>query len=72
MTQPAKVPSQEAIDRSVARLREACEMLDALNTFLDDAIAQVAAENRRSPLYLRRLERAKKLLDSHKVEETKK
>lgn len=70
MTEKVKLPSPEAINRSVARLREACEMLDALNLFLDDAIAQIEAENRKSPLYAYRLQRAKRLLDSRSLEKS--
>lgn len=40
----------------------------ALTIFMDDAIAQIEAENRRSPLYVRRLESAKRLLDSRNQE----
>jgi hypothetical protein len=63
MTQELRIPDRETVDRSVARWQEVCQMLDALNLFLDEAIAQVEAENRRSPLHRHRLERAKKLLD---------
>lgn len=70
MNNQLKIPDAETRAKSVARLREVCQMIDALNLFLDDAIAHVEAENRRSPLYIRRLERAKKLLDSHKQEKS--
>lgn len=62
MTEKPKLPDQAAIDRSVVRLRETCRQLEALTIFMDDAIAQIEAENRKSPLYVYRLERAKKLL----------
>lgn len=68
MTEKAKLPDQAAIDRAVARLSETCRQLDALTLLLDDAIAQVEAENRRSPLYIHRQERAKRLLGSRKQE----
>ena len=68
MTQQLTIPDPEARARAVARLREACQMLDALNLFMDDAIAQIEAENRKSPLYAYRLQRAKRLLDSHSLE----
>lgn len=71
MTQQPRIPDPETKARSVARLREACEMLDALNLFLDDAIAQIEAENRKSPLYAYRLQRAKRLLDSGSLEKAK-
>lgn len=68
MTEKAKLPSPEAINRATDRLREACQMLDALNLFMDDVIAQIEAENRKSPLYAYRLRRAKRLLDSQPLE----
>ena len=68
MTEKAKLPSPEAINRATDRLSKACDMLDALNVFLDDALAQIEAENRKSPLYVYRLQRAKRLLDSRSLE----
>jgi hypothetical protein len=64
MTQTVQIPDPEKFKHGVQKLQEACKMLDALNVLLDEAIAQVEAENRRSPLYRYRLERAKKLLDA--------
>jgi hypothetical protein len=64
MNQPITVPDSETVARSVARWQEVCNRLDALNVLLDEAIAQVEEDNRRSPLYQYRLERAKKLLDA--------
>lgn len=71
MIQQSRMPDPEARARAVARLREACQMLDALNLFMDDAIAQIEAENRKSPLYAYRLQRAKRLLDSRSLEKSK-
>lgn len=68
MTQKAKLPDRAAIDRAIARMRETCRQLDALTLLLDDAIAQVEAENRPSPLYVHRLERARHLLNSRSSE----
>lgn len=68
MTASAKLPDPEKIQQGVEKSREACKLLDALNLILDDAIAQIEAENRRSPLYVYRLKRAKHLLDAHKEE----
>lgn len=70
MTQQPRIPDPETRARTLARLREACEMLDALNLFMDDAIAQIEAENRKSPLYVYRLQRAKRLLDSRSLEKS--
>lgn len=72
MTEKAKSPDPAAINRTVARLHETCQQLDALTLLLDDAIAQVEAENRKSPLYAYRLKRAKRLLDSPKPEKLEK
>ncbi len=70
MTQQPRIPDPETRARTLARLREACEMLDALNLFMDDAIAHIEAENRKSPLYVYRLQRAKRLLDSRSLEKS--
>lgn len=64
------MPSPEMFQHSAECLREACRQLDALNLILDDAIAQMDAINRSSPLYIRRLERAKKLLNSQSQPES--
>lgn len=72
MTEKAKLPDPAAINRAVIRLRETCRQLDALTLLLDDAIAQVEAENRKSPLYAYRLKRAKHLLDSGQPERLEK
>ena len=79
MNHHPRITDPETRARAVDRLREACRMLDALNLFLDDAlallgglspIAQVEAENRKSPLYAYRLQRAKCLLDSRYAEKS--
>ena len=63
MTQKVKLPDRNAIDRSVARLRETCHQLEALTMLMDDAIAKIEAENQKNPLYVRRIEKAKRLLN---------
>lgn len=65
-----RIPDPEMFQRSTERLREVCRQLDALNAVIYDAIAQMDAINRKSPLYIRRLERAKKLLDSQRQPES--
>ncbi|MFB2923079.1 hypothetical protein [Aerosakkonema funiforme] len=72
MNQQPRIPDPQTKARTVARLRETCQMLDALNVFLDDAISQVEAENHRNPLYIRRLQKAEELLDSRKQENLEK
>lgn len=69
MTQPAQLPDPEKMQRGGERLREACQMLDALNLMLDDVDRSNRAENRYSPLYIHRLEKAKRLLDSRQEEQ---
>jgi hypothetical protein len=63
MSQP-KIPDAETRARSVANWRETIRKIDALTYALDELIAMVEAENRRSPLTLYRLnklDRAKSL-----------
>ena len=55
MTEKATLPEPAAINRAITRLRETCRQLNALTLLLDDAIALVEAENRKSPLYAYRL-----------------
>ncbi|NER32713.1 MAG: hypothetical protein F6J93_01310 [Oscillatoria sp. SIO1A7] len=70
MTKSKRIPDPEMFERSAECFREVCRKLDALNLVLDDAIAQMDAINRSSPLYIRRLERAKRLLDSQRQPES--
>lgn len=60
MTPKVKLPAQSAIDRSVTRLQATCQQLEALTMLMDDAIAVGEAENRQSPLYTYRIQKAKR------------
>lgn len=50
MNNQPRIPDPETRKRSVERLREVCRQFDALNLLLDEAIAQVEADIRNSPL----------------------
>jgi hypothetical protein len=58
-----KIPDAETRARSIANWRKTIRKIDALNYTLDELIAMVEAENRRSPLMLYRLNK----LDRTKV-----
>ena len=56
-----QTPKPEAFQRAAKRLNEACYQLDALNIQLDELIARVEADIRRSPLTQYRLKKAKQI-----------
>lgn len=58
MNQP-RIPDPETRKRSAQKLREVCRQYDALNLLLDEAIAQVEADIRNSPLNAYRLGKIK-------------
>lgn len=60
MNSQAKLPDPETIKRHVAKMREVCRQFDALNLLLDEAIAQLEADIRNSPLTAYRLGKAKR------------
>ena len=47
-----RIPNPEGFQRAAKRLQETCRELDALNLQLDELIAKVEADIRRSPLTL--------------------
>ena len=59
MNNQPRIPDPETRKRSVERLREVCRQFDALNLLLDEAIAQVEADIRNSPLTAYRLGKAR-------------
>lgn len=68
MNQP-RIPDPETRRRSVEKLREVCRQYDALNLLLDEAIAQVEADIRNSPLNAYRLGKIKSVKpESDKVD----
>ena len=60
-----RIPNPERFQRAAKRLRETCRELDALNLQLDELIAKVEADIRRSPLTQYRLKRAKQLTNAN-------
>ncbi|WP_242057158.1 MULTISPECIES: hypothetical protein [Oscillatoriales] len=63
MTDKPQPPSIEKVKERSARVQEICKRADANILILDEIIAQLEEENRRSPLYQSRLRRAKRLLN---------
>lgn len=59
-----RIPNPEGFQRAAKRLRETCRELDALNLQLDELIAKVEDDIRRSPLTQYRLKKAKQLTES--------
>ena len=59
-----RTPDPVAFERMALRLRENCREWDALNLQLDELIAKVEADIRRSPLTQYRLNRAKQSTES--------
>ncbi len=55
MTQEPQLPDPEKVKQTVANMREVCLQFDALNLALDELIAQVEADIRRSTLTAYRL-----------------
>ena len=61
MTQLAKIPDPEKIKRTVERLRESNQQLGAFTLALDEVIAQLEADIRRSPRNAYLLSKAKRI-----------
>jgi len=55
MTQQPQLPDPEKVKQTVAKMREVCRQFDSLNFALDELIAQIEADIRRSPLTTYRL-----------------
>ena len=62
MTDLPNPPSLERVMQRAARVEEICRRADAEILILDDLIAKLEAQHRFSPLYLYRLNKAKRLL----------
>ncbi|MCC3575090.1 MAG: hypothetical protein JGK30_25310 [Microcoleus sp. PH2017_40_RAT_O_B] len=54
MTQQPQ-PEPEKVKQTVAKMREVCRQFDSLNFALDELIAQIEADIRKSPLTAYRL-----------------
>lgn len=59
MNNQPRIPDPETIKRHVSKMREVFHQFDALNLLLDEAIAQVEADIRNSPLTAYRLGKAR-------------
>ncbi len=57
MDDKPKLPEPEIIDKTLNNLRSVCQQLDALTLQLDELIAMVEADIRRSPLTNYRLKK---------------
>jgi len=62
MTQEKFIPNIEKIKATSAKVKKLCERMDAEILILDDIIAQLDEQNRSSPVYQYRLNKAKRLL----------
>lgn len=62
MTQEKFTPDIEQIKKTSFKFQELCKRMDAEILILDDIIAQLDEQNRNSPLYQYRLNKAKRLL----------
>ena len=62
MTQQSFIPDMEKVKATSAKVKILCERMDAEILILDDIIAQLEEQNRNSPLYQYRLNKAKRLL----------
>lgn len=67
MTQEQFTPDIEQIKATSAKVKALCERMDAEILILDDIIAQLDEQNRASPLYIYRLNKAKRLLNNKSV-----
>ncbi len=64
MTQEKFIPNIEQIKKISLKFQELCKRMDAEILILDDIIAQLDEQNRNSPVYQYRLNKAKRLLQS--------
>ncbi|WP_017295563.1 hypothetical protein [Geminocystis herdmanii] len=63
MTQEKFIPDIEQIKKTSLKFQELCKRMDAEILILDDIIAQLDEQNRNSPVYQYRLNKAKRLLE---------
>lgn len=59
MTQQPQLPDPEKVKQTVTKMREVCRQFDNLNLALDELIAQIEADIRKSPLTAYRLGKIK-------------
>ncbi|HBE20536.1 MAG TPA: hypothetical protein DDW51_23725 [Cyanobacteria bacterium UBA11367] len=59
MTTQPQLPDPEKVKQTVTKMREVCRQFDNLNLALDELIAQIEADIRKSPLTAYRLGKIK-------------
>ncbi|MFB2981167.1 hypothetical protein [Microseira sp. BLCC-F43] len=64
MTTQPQLPDPEKVKQTVTKMREVCRQFDNLNLALDELIAQVEADIRKSPLTAYRLGKIKSVPQS--------
>jgi hypothetical protein len=64
MTKESFTPDMEKIKATSAKVKVLCQRMDAEILILDDIIAQLEEQNRSSPVYQYRLNKAKRLLET--------
>ncbi len=67
MTQEQFTPDIEQVKKTSLKFQELFKRMDAEILILDDIIAQLDEQNRASPLYIYRLNKAKRLLNHKPV-----
>lgn len=68
MTQKNQLPDPEKVKQTVAKMREVCRQFDSLNLALDELIAQIEADIRRSPLTTYRLGKIQRVSEATESE----
>ena len=67
MTQEKFTPDIEQVKKTSLKFQALCQRMDAEILILDDIIAQLEEQNRSSPLYKYRLNKAKRLLNNKPI-----
>lgn len=68
MTQKPSLPNPEKVQQTVTKMREVCRQFDNLNLALDELIAQIELEIRKSPLTAYRLGKKSPVVKSIETE----
>ncbi len=64
MTTQPQLPDPDKVKQNITKMREVCRQFDNLNLALDELIAQVEADIRKSPLTAYRLGKTKSVPQS--------
>ncbi len=67
MTQEKFIPDIEQVKKTSIKFQELFKRMDAEILILDDIMAQLDEQNRSSPLYIYRLNKAKRLLNNNQI-----